>query len=896
MSGPDSLDAIRPYGGTPIAGLLSDIEYYFTTHNDVRSGFTIGVDADGDGAPDGDPFYECRERYAILTTDGRPGSSMRGDPVFCENSTLAGYECPYPLPEDIAANLCAMSGGECTGVLDGLFVVGLNVSETDIRDELDRIALNGGTTQAYFASTAADLRSALDTILSQASRGTTTRTSPAFSRTASPGSLTQYQFNSGFRIPENENAPWEGVLERRRFSCSGTTVEEQTLTASDLFHETINAMDPAARNIWTVLPTNPGLAEGRMEGSVDTAADYGVPMPGDPALERGLGLVSFTAANIAPDYFNLSPSETGQRDDIVEWIRGDHPDREDNHFGDIYHSSPAVVGPPGSGIDDDSYNDFRELPYVATRPIVVYVGTNDGLLHAIAAEDTTGVTDQSGNVQSVSEGEELWAFAPPMILSKLDAVTTGHTWTVDGIPMVKDVFLGRDAGGGDSNDYRTVLVMGFRAGGNGYFALDVTSPLEPEFLWQFSTPTMGEAYGQPAIGQVLVEINGQLHERGVVVVGGGRSSAVNTSGCAPPASHFSDPGTVDGYASRSQRGCYGSGIGSGKALYVLDVATGRPLARIEEGNFHAPVSGSVSLYSGAVGSIATSGYFTDEDGILYRLDLSSTNPSNWSVSGLFDLYSGRSATEGQSSFYPPVVAVDEASNPIVIVGTGDVDRLDTAATFNRIFSFKEEVQFDLNGTPTGSIDLTVNWKLDLDAQELVTGPIDYFDGVVYFGTFVSAVNPTDYCSFGASRMWGLDYIQEQSPSGSEIPVGRFESLDGSGDPIEVHRLSGFAAPSLGALTETVNTDLENTVVLGVGVSQEPTCVTGASVNDPYVASSTGSHFQVNGSSGSRFRLVAQLSGGDSNNSMPGGTVNEFSQDLEPPAAFTNVRSVAVSVD
>ena len=53
-------------------------------------------------------------------------------------------------------------------------------------------------------------------------------------------------------------------------------------------------------------------------------------------------------------------------------------------LGDIVHSTPKLVSSPKSGYDstyrDTSYEDFKA--HYQDRRHVVYVGANDGLLHA----------------------------------------------------------------------------------------------------------------------------------------------------------------------------------------------------------------------------------------------------------------------------------------------------------------------------------------------------------------------------------------------------------------------------------------------------------------------------------------------------------------------------------
>ena len=79
---------------------------------------------------------------------------------------------------------------------------------------------------------------------------------------------------------------------------------------------------------------------------------------------------------------------------------------------------------------DESYNLFRRRTGVADRPTVIYIGTNDGILHAFAAEDSTS----SGGM--VRAGEEMWGFIPPILVPKLQSATAAHQIMLDGTPVV----------------------------------------------------------------------------------------------------------------------------------------------------------------------------------------------------------------------------------------------------------------------------------------------------------------------------------------------------------------------------------------------------------------------------------------------------------------------------
>ena len=147
-------------------------------------------------------------------------------------------------------------------------------------------------------------------------------------------------------------------------------------------------------------------------------------------------------------------------------------------LGDIINSSPYYVGAPNFGYYDD-FESARYSTFVATyrnRTPVIYMGGNDGMLHAINA-----VT-----------GAEMFAYVPSPVygdLSKLTDLAYTHRYYVDGSPTVGDVFYG--------GAWHTMLVAGMRAGAKGLFALDVTDPTRFSeanaasiVRWEFQDPDM----------------------------------------------------------------------------------------------------------------------------------------------------------------------------------------------------------------------------------------------------------------------------------------------------------------------------------------------------------------------------------------------------------------------
>jgi type IV pilus assembly protein PilY1 len=231
-----------------------------------------------------------------------------------------------------------------------------------------------------------------------------------------------------------------------------------------------------------------------------------------------------------------------ETDVLIEYIRGDYTAGEpflrerESRIGDIINSRLRFSGPvnegwarlpedAGGGVNDsgtygryidcdkqDDRVDGFELPDIdgctAGRNNTVFVGSNNGLLHAFDAEN----------------GEELFAYLPAGVQENLWRLAdpdydTGHQFYVDGQFEIRDAF--------DGSEWRTVLIGGLGAGGKGVFALDVTTPQSFEasdVLWEIGPDDdsrIGHVFGRPRVTRL---------EDGtwVVVFGNGADSADNS--------------------------------------------------------------------------------------------------------------------------------------------------------------------------------------------------------------------------------------------------------------------------------------------------------------------------------------------------------------------------------
>ena len=176
-------------------------------------------------------------------------------------------------------------------------------------------------------------------------------------------------------------------------------------------------------------------------------------------------------------------------------------------LGDIVNSGPVFVGDATLNWPDHSpfpttagsrYSDFRENT-AKNRTKMVYVGANDGMLHAFS--DTSG--------------EEIFAFVPSFLSSSapgkglhyLTEPNYVHNWYVDLTPTLSDVYMTTNAGAG----WHTILVGGVRGGGRGLYALEVTNPATfseanaaKMVMWEFSDqddPDLGYTYSRPVVAK-----------------------------------------------------------------------------------------------------------------------------------------------------------------------------------------------------------------------------------------------------------------------------------------------------------------------------------------------------------------------------------------------------------
>jgi type IV pilus assembly protein PilY1 len=239
---------------------------------------------------------------------------------------------------------------------------------------------------------------------------------------------------------------------------------------------------------------------------------------------------------------------------VLEWVRGRQDvaglrlrlRRDDATntirpavLGDVVDSEARYVGAPQAKLTE-SFNpgyDAFKAKWTGRRG-VIYVGANDGMMHAIDASIEAG---------STTGGTEIFAYVPSFLytgqtapdvdgLRALSSVDYVHRNYVNATPWVGDVDFARTNGATGSGDWRTVLIGGLGKGGQGYFALDVTDPdafsteaaAASKVLWEFTDPDMGFSFGAPQVvktkrwGWVVLLTSGHNNVRALDSSGRGR--------------------------------------------------------------------------------------------------------------------------------------------------------------------------------------------------------------------------------------------------------------------------------------------------------------------------------------------------------------------------------------
>ncbi len=728
---------------SPMAGLLKNALAYFKTNPPSSNGC----------AP---------QRYVVLITDGLPTEDLSGKswpPLGSQSAS--GYGVTVSFNSDGSLNttndqaltdtISELTALNAAGIKTYIIGVGAGVNPSlnpQAASTMTAMAMAGGTGNYFAATSPAQVTVDMQVILSAIQAANMSTSSAAVNSTGLKAGAVAYQaqFTSS-DMPYND---WTGNLVAFPILSNGTV---NTTTPIWKAQTQLDLRAPASRIIAT---WNPSSASGV------------------PFEWSSLSSVQQTDLNTNPQ----SLANDGLGSQRLNYLRGDTSLEQRNGgtfrnrshiLGDIVDSNPLFVGPPNGPYQDPSYVSFELAQQ--NRPAVLYVGANDGMLHAF----------------NPSTGNEEFAYVPDGVFADLANLSNPlynqhHQFFVDGSPTSGDVEF-------SDGSWHTLLVGGLNSGGNSIYALDVTDPsvinsetaLASSVLWEFTDPYLGLTYSQPFIART--DVTGSNF---VVFFGSGYDNS-------------------DG----------------NPYLYAVNAQTGALLARINLCQSVTPNPCNASLPNGLSSPVAVNSggalslpddtvYAGDLQGNLWKVNISDPNPANWSVQLLFQ------ARDSLGNPQPITVAPTVSLHPnfpgqtgtIVYFGTGQLlGAPDLSTTSTQTFygvwdkpglsyvatrsNLVQQVLSAPTPGPAGTLVRTVSgpttidwtsklgWYMDLSiaGERVVTNP-RLENGAVVFTTYVPSAS--NCAAGGQSWLMAVNFASGNSFPAPELDLngdGKLDSAD-----------------------------------------------------------------------------------------------------------------------
>jgi len=520
-----------------------------------------------------------------------------------------------------------------------------------------------------------------------------------------------------------------------------------------------------------------------------------VPCSGIDCSNTSQNLTEFTTdyKNLFQDYLGTSldefPSCLGSdldtvRENLINYIRGDETNTSSCRtrdtgdgvwkLGDIIYSTPKIV----------SYDDYS----------VVFTASNDGILHAFKLGKVENINIGNDLVELTGDdlGSELWGFIPKNALPYLRYTADPdycHIYINDLSPYIIESDYDNDG------TKEIVLIGGMRLGGgcgcssstdcinppsdvcsdptenscvgrSAYYALDITDPENPVFLWEFSHKDLGFSFSGPAY--IKRFDNSAVMHHFVMFASG-------------PTSH-------DGYSSQSLK------------IFVLDLKTGNLLTEKEMPSLNNAFGGKLFTNGLDVnndgqtdfiflGYTWKTGDATAKGGII-KIWTGSHDPNDWDFDSTMLNFAQNPITSqietgkcfgkwylffGTGRFFYKEDD-DSGINAIYGVPFGcDAENNCPTGTINPVHSATENLACGDIGDPTQGA-----WMLQLDDAEgnylkerNIARP-SFAKNIVFFAT----TQPTsDLCGFsGLSRAWALNCATGDAISSTRCPGYTIENI------------------------------------------------------------------------------------------------------------------------
>ena len=796
----DMMDAQGPYGGTAIVDALYEATRYFggksvlqgattpqTWNNSIQSydGSTPNAAHPASYSPSdafttgsGSANYvspiksSCQPNYIVLLSDGRPThldyqsqiESFLGK--SCVDQAAAGgimegvtdwnhaANCGPELAEYLSTQdqLASMPGSRVKLITIG-FALDSSAEGTAGKNFLQALADHGDGT-FYEVTETLDLATILSTIVGQVTGNNESFTPPSISVNPAKLATDDRSFIGMFKPAHNR--AWQGNLKGYFLGNTGlldVDGNQATVTGADGLE-----FLSTARSFWSGGADGADVVNGGANSKLtDGTRNLYTWLGSSTDLTDASNAIAKTNTAItATDYgMDADALLTLTSDDMVDWLQA-------APFGDPLHSQPVMV----------NYGSQK----------VIYVGTNQGFVHAIDATSPTKTGDYDG-------GGELFAFMPEELLGNVYSLYRNLAWGEHIYGMDGDITIYHDDDNNDGivNGSDTVtLIAGMRRGGQAYYALDVTDPTSPKYKWKISPSESGYArLGQSWSRPVLTTIDGQK----VLIFGGGYDPA------------------QDDKTSRSAdsmgNAVYIANADTGALIWSVSSATG---GQVKSDMQYAIPSALRVVDMDANGS-ADRIYFGDMGGQLWRIDIDETslNSSSGATVTRLASFNNGSTSGNRKFFYPPAVAITQHGADeflSIAIGSGNRSHPLGSDVTNRIYVYQDP--HVAKGAPTSTVstvdesdlfDATPNsisegdattrsaaeaslaakqgWYVSLPtARKILSEGLIYNDAVM-FSAYEPANANYDPCSAPESRGY---FVKMSVTDGTPT-----DNLDGAGD-------------------------------------------------------------------------------------------------------------------
>ncbi|WP_374555500.1 PilC/PilY family type IV pilus protein [Thermomonas sp.] len=611
--------------GTPLQSVLDDAGQYFTSSS-----------SSGPYGPEsGSDQLSCRQNFTILTTDGywNGGTAGSGNVDNTAGSLIKGpkgasyqYSPASPYKDDNSSTLADVAmkywvtdlrtesymGNSTTPNNNNVptsdadpafwqhmvtFTISIGLKTTQGWSSVDDVPANPTWNDTDGNPPGNDKPANIDDLLHAAVNGR-----GQFVAASSPAVFTE-GLNRALATITQRTSSFSNVTTNSTSLNTGAQVFSASYV-SGVWTGGVKAQSVSRTGVgslsWTA--TIPAVSTRRIftaNGTVGQAGTSGATFPTSSQVS------ALDNSGVGPANYEVSGS------DNAAYIKGDATKEERNGvsnlrnrpttvLGDIVNSSPAYV--PGGSAGDGSTAG------------TVYVGANDGMLHAFNA----------------ANGQELFAYVPNILdfsgLKQLSRGDYDHKFFVDGPIVVSPRTL---------TTGQNILVGALGRGGKGLYALDVSAPGSfgtSSFMWERKdTPlnNMGNVVGAPILAQVR---NGSPTP--AVVLGNGPNSTNDKAVLV--VMNLSDGSVIREVATDNTTG---NGLFAPLGVYAAD--------------------GKTLIYA----------YAGDMKGNIWKFDLRSTTPSAWSATKIF--HAEKTSGSPQPITGGLASAIDTATNKRwIFFGTG----------------------------------------------------------------------------------------------------------------------------------------------------------------------------------------------------------------------------------